>query len=158
MKIKLSLLILVSLAIAAATPAHTKDFYAGAFATPRSETPTLAAAAGQSGGGSHQVTLTWTASTSAAGCTSPCTFGYIVFRGTASGSENTQLNAVPATATTFVDSTVTLGSSPITYFYYVEAVETVGGVTVASGPSSEASATFPGIPAAPAGPVVATPK
>jgi hypothetical protein len=157
MKVKFAFLILAVLAIAAGASAHTRDFYAGAFAAPRSETPKLAAAAGQSGSG-HSVTLTFTASTSASSCTAPCSFGYNVFRGTAAGAESTTpLNSSPITSTTFTDSTITLGSSPVTYFYIVEAVETASGVTVASSPSNEASATFPGIPSAPTT-VVATPK
>lgn len=99
--------------------------------------------------GAHSVTLSWTASSSAASCTSPCTFGYIVFRGTTSGGENLQLNPTPVTGLTYVDSTVTLSSTPTTYYYYIEAVETTSGVTVNSVPSNEVSATFPGIPAAP---------
>lgn len=117
----------------------------------------LTALAAQGPGGSHSVALSWTASASAAACTSPCTFGYLVFRGTTSGGENTQLNSTPITGTSYVDSTVTLGTSPVTYFYYVESQETVSGVTVASGPSNEASATFPGIPTAPTA-LVAAPK
>jgi hypothetical protein len=161
-KKKLSVLFLAVLAIASVicgTPAMaaTSGNYSDALAIsapPASETPKLAAAAGQSGSG-HSVALTFAASTSAASCSSttspPCTFGYNVFRGTVSGAESTTpLNSSPITSTTYTDSTVTLGSSPITYFYVVKAVETAGGVTVASGPSNEASATFPGIPAAPA--------
>lgn len=159
MKSKLSLLIL-ALAIAGSAAAAPRDF-SGAYLHPRvpakNSDVELAAAAGQSGSG-HSVTLTFTASTSAGSCTAPCSFGYNVFRGTAAGAESTTpLNASPITSTTYTDSTITLGSSPITYFYIVEAVETASGVTVASSPSNEASATFPGIPAAPTN-AVATPK
>ena len=98
----------------------------------------------------HSVTLTWTASPSAAACVSPCVFGYNVYRGGASGAESaTPLNSTPISGLTYVDSTVTLGSSPTSYFYYVEAVETESTVTVSSGPSPEVSATFPGLPVAP---------
>lgn len=112
--------------------------------------------------GGHSVTLTWTASTSAAACSStatpPCTFGYNVFRGTAAGAESsTPVNSAPVTGLTFVDP-VTLTNSPQTFFYTVGAVETVGTVTAASLTNSgEVSASFPGAPAPPTG-VVATPK
>lgn len=163
MKGKLSLLIL-ALAIALPAFAATGNYSDGlAISAPPASTsnegttPKLAAAAGQGGSG-HSVTLAFTASTSASSCTAPCSFGYNVFRGTAAGAESTiPLNSSPITATTFTDSTITLGSSPVTYFYIVEAVETASGVTVASSPSNEASATFPGIPTAPTT-VVATPK
>jgi hypothetical protein len=162
MKYRLSLLILATLAALSSVPAMaaTTGNYSDALeivAQPAGEIPKLAAAAGQSGSG-HSVTLTFTASTSAGSCTASCSFGYNVFRGTAAGAESTTpLNSSPITTTTFTDSTITLGSSPVTYFYIVEAVETASGVTVASSPSNEASATFPGIPTAPTT-VVATPK
>lgn len=105
----------------------------------------------------HGTTLTWGASPSAVSCTAPCTFGYNVFRGTATGAESaTPQNSAPLPALVYFDA-VTLTSSPQTYFYVVQAVETVGGVTVSSGPSNEVSVTFPGIPAAPPT-LVATPK
>lgn len=98
----------------------------------------------------HAVTLTWTASSSATGCTSPCTFGYNILRGTTAGGESaTPLNSSPVIGLTFTDSTVTLGSNPISYFYVVQAVETSSGVTVNSASSNEVSVTFPGLPAAP---------
>lgn len=161
MERKLSFLILVLAMVAGSAAAAPHDF-SGAYLHPRvpakSSDVDLAAAAGQGGGGSHSVTLTFTASTSASSCTAPCSFGYNVFRGTTAGAESTTpLNASPITSTTYTDSTITLGSSPVTYFYIVEAVETASGVTVASAPSNEASATFPGIPAAPTN-AVATPK
>lgn len=98
----------------------------------------------------HSVNLSWTASTSAAGCTSPCVFGYNVFRGTAAAGESaTPLNATPVTATTFSDVSITIGSSPVTYYYVVQAVETVGTIVASSANSNEVSQTFPGQPAAP---------
>jgi len=104
------------------------------------------------GAAAHCTVLTWTASTSAATCTSPCTFGYNVYRSTSSGTETsgTPLNATPITGTTYTDP-ITLGSSPVTYYYVVEAVETSSGITASSGPSNEFSASFPGTPAAPSG-------
>jgi hypothetical protein len=99
----------------------------------------------------HSVTLSWTASSSAAGCVAPCTFGYNVYRGTAAGAENmaAPINSTPIAALTFKDTTISLGASPVTFFYVVQAVETVGTVTLVSGNSNEVSATFPGLPAAP---------
>jgi hypothetical protein len=98
----------------------------------------------------HAVTLTWAASSGAASCTAPCTFGYNVYRGSGPGAEtSTPLNATPLTALTYKDTTVVLGSAPVTYYYVVQAVETVGTVTVTSANSNEVSAAFPGVPAAP---------
>jgi len=97
------------------------------------------------------VILTWIASTSAASCVSPgCTFGYNVFRGTASGGESTTpLNGTtPLTALTYSDS-ITLTSSLQSYYYVVQAVETASGISASSANSNEVSATFPGVPAAP---------
>lgn len=99
----------------------------------------------------HEVTLTWTASVSSAACASNCTLGYNIYRGTAPGAEAaTPVNAAPVTALTYTDP-VTLGSAPQTFYYYVETVETAGGVVVNSTQSSEVSATFPAVPAPPTG-------
>jgi lysophospholipase L1-like esterase len=98
----------------------------------------------------NSVALSWTASTSAASCSTRCTFGYNIFRGTTSGAESTTpLNSSPITSTSYMDTAVTLGSSPVTYYYKVQSVETISGVTVRSSFSNEASATFPALPAAP---------
>ena len=98
----------------------------------------------------HGTTLTWVASTTA-GVT------YNVYRGTTSTGESIiAQNASPITGTTYFDA-VTLGASPQTFYYYVEAVETSGTITVNSIPSNEVSATFPGTPT-PATSLVATPK
>lgn len=120
----------------------------------------LPAALAQSGsacptGISHCVSLSWTASTSASclsATTNPCSsFGYNVFRGTATGAESAiALNTAPITGTTFTDP-ITLTSNPQTFFYTVQAVETSGGISVSSSPSNEASANFPGIPTSPSG-------
>jgi hypothetical protein len=143
------LLFVGSLFLAGAMSA-APNMYAGAYASPRIPGRELTAMAAAQAGGGHSVTLNWNASSSAASCTAPCTFGYNIFRGTTTGSEAPNpLNPTLVTGTTYTDSTVTLGSTPVTYFYTVEAVETVGGVTVASAPSNEASATFPGTPAPP---------
>ena len=99
----------------------------------------------------HQVTLTWAASASAAACTSSCTIAYNVYRGTAPGGESTTpINAAPVAVLTYIDP-VTLTSAPQTFYYYVETVETAGGVIVNSTQSSEVSATFPAVPAPPTG-------
>lgn len=148
---------------ASASPAASKHFYDGAHAAPiEHRTADLAAiydpgmGSGQTGSG-HGVTLSWVASSSAAGCTTPCQFGYNVFRGTAAGAESsTPINSTLLTALTYFDP-VTLTSAVQTFFYYVEAVEISSGVTANSTPSNEVSASFPGIPS-PAQTLVATPK
>jgi hypothetical protein len=114
------------------------------------------------GSAPHCVTLTWTAPPEAATClatsTPPCALGYNVLRGTTPGGESaTPLNGAPITTTSYTDVTVTLGASPITYYYVVQAVEAVGTVIVTSPSSSEASASFPGIPLPPPSPPVLTP-
>ncbi len=97
----------------------------------------------------HSVALTWTASTSAAACVSPCTFGYNVYRGTTAGAEDMAApinGATPVTGTTFSDTNVALGT---TYYYVIQAVEVTGSLTLTSADSNEASATFPPAPAPP---------
>ncbi len=76
-------------------------------------------------GGNAQVTLNWTAST---GATS-----YDIFRGTSAGGEGTTPLATGVTSATYVDKSVTNGT---TYYYEIEAVNGVGS----SGVSNEASA------------------
>jgi hypothetical protein len=149
----------VALILGFAGTAHAlpHDFFAGAAAHPALPFRVRAQITG-----GHNVTLTWSASTSAAACSStavpPCTFGYNVFRSTTAGGESsTPINSTPITLLTFVDP-VMLTNSPQTFFYTVGAVETVGTVTAASlTNSNEVSASFPGAPAPPAA-VVATPK
>src|SRR5690242_4538980 len=66
----------------------------------------------------HCTVLNWTASITQ-GVT------YNVFRGTVSGAESsTPQNTITITGTSYIDP-VTLTNSPQTYFYTVEAVETV---------------------------------
>jgi fibronectin type 3 domain-containing protein len=79
--------------------------------------------------GAAQISLNWNAVSGAT--------GYKIYRGTSSGGE-TLLASLSGTATTYLDSSVTNGT---TYFYQVTAVNGAGE----SGESSEASAT----PAAP---------
>jgi len=89
--------------------------------------------------GNGQVTLDWNTDSGAA--------TYNVYRGTSSGGESTTPIETGVTGTSYVDSTVTNGT---TYYYKVAAVNTGG----TSGYSNEASA-LPHVvpPAAPANPV-----
>ena len=101
----------------------------------------------------HGTTLSWTDSTSLASCSSaatpPCAFGYNVYRGTTAGGEDaTPINSFVLGGTTYFDP-VTISNVPQTFYYFVEAVETIDGITVNSDPSNEVSVTFPGKPAAP---------
>lgn len=103
--------------------------------------------------GGHCTVLSWSASSSAAACsptaTPPCTFAYNVFRGIAAGAESvTPINSVPISGLTFTDP-VTLTTSPQSFFYTVQAVETVGTVAASSPNSNEVSDSFPGTPSAP---------
>jgi hypothetical protein len=86
-----------------------------------------------SGTGTHDVMLTWSAS-SGSGVT-----GYNVYRGTTSGGESsTPLNSIPVAATNYVDTNVTAGA---TYYYTVAAVGSSG--VIPGVVSNEASATVP---------------
>jgi hypothetical protein len=68
-----------------------------------------------SGAGTHDVILTWTAST-----TPPAIVGYDVYRGTTPGGPYpTQLNSTPINGTTYTDETVQAGQ---TYYYVITAV------------------------------------
>jgi hypothetical protein len=67
-----------------------------------------------SGVGTHDVILSWTASTT------PSVFGYNVYRGTTPGGPYpTELNSLPINGTTYCDETVQAGQ---TYYYVVTAV------------------------------------
>ena len=67
-----------------------------------------------SGAGTHDVILSWTASTTAG------VVGYNVYRGTTSGGPYpTELNSAPINGTTYTDETVQAGQ---TYYYVVTAV------------------------------------
>ncbi len=86
-----------------------------------------------SGTGSHDVILSWTAST-----TSGVT-GYNVYRGTTSGGESsTALNSAPTSGTTYTDANLTAG---VEYYYRVTSVISTGATQ--SSASNEASATVP---------------
>jgi hypothetical protein len=136
------------------------QFYASAFAHPRlpdSETPSIRIVPAGAGmpANTFNVSLSWTASTSAAGCTSTATpacsnFGYNVLVGTTSGGESvTPANSSLITGTTY-SYPVTLTGSAQTFYFVVQASETVVGLgTLTSANSNEASASFPGTPAAP---------
>jgi hypothetical protein len=86
-----------------------------------------------SGTGTHDVILSWTASTTAG------VVGYDVYRGTTAGGESaTPLNSSPITGTTYTDGTVQAGQ---TYYYVVTAV--ASGDVTQSADSLPASATVP---------------
>ena len=78
----------------------------------------------------HQVTLSWTASTSQVA-------GYNVYRATNSNGPFTVLNTGLITATSYVDHAVAPGA---TYYYYATAVDSHGNQSVAS---NHVSATVP---------------
>jgi len=85
-----------------------------------------------SGAGTHDVILTWTASTTSG------VVGYNVFRGATSGGESTTpLNTSLINGTTYCDATVQAG----TYYYVVTAV--ASNDVTQSGDSNEVSATVP---------------
>jgi fibronectin type 3 domain-containing protein len=77
----------------------------------------------------HKATLSWTASTDPG-------VSYNVYRSTASGVYTTPVNTTPVSATSFIDTTVVVGTK---YFYVVRA--TLGGVESVN--SNEVSATIP---------------
>ena len=86
-----------------------------------------------SGAGTHDVILTWTASTT------PGVGGYNVFRGATSGGEGAMpLNSSPINGTTYCDSTVQAGQ---TYYYVITAV--ASNDVTQSAASNEVSATVP---------------
>ncbi|HWG72759.1 MAG TPA: fibronectin type III domain-containing protein, partial [Acidimicrobiales bacterium] len=90
--------------------------------------------------GNAQVSLTWTAPASDGGS---AITGYNVYEGTTAGGESTTpVNSSPLIATTY---TVTGLNNGTTYFFTVEAVNTVGN----SGASNEVAATPVAPPAAP---------
>jgi hypothetical protein len=89
--------------------------------------------AGLSGAGTHDVILSWTASTT------PGVVGYNVFRGTTSGGPYpTELNSSPINGTTFCDSTAQAGQ---TYYYVVTAV--ASNDVTQSADSNQVSASVP---------------
>ncbi len=86
-----------------------------------------------SGAGTHDVILSWTASTT------PGVVGYDVYRGTASGGESTMpLNSSPVNGTTYCDAIVQAGQ---TYYYVVTAV--ASNDVTQSADSNEVQATVP---------------
>jgi hypothetical protein len=86
-----------------------------------------------SGAGTHDVILSWTASTT------PGVVGYNVYRGTTSGGPYpTQLNSTPINGTTYSDETVQAGQ---TYYYVVTAV--ASDDVTQSAYSNQTSATVP---------------
>lgn len=91
----------------------------------------------------HGVNLSWTASTSQAGCVSPCTFMYLVYEGPSAGQEGT--NPIVSTLTTSAqDSGNTLNAfSGTTRCYYVKYRQVSGGVVTDSPNSNEDCAIIP---------------
>jgi hypothetical protein len=86
-----------------------------------------------SGAGTHDVILSWTASTTAG------VVGYNVYRGTTSGGPYpTELNSAPINGTTYTDETVQAGQ---TYYYVVTAV--ASNDVTQSADSNQVSATVP---------------
>ena len=86
-----------------------------------------------SGAGTHDVILSWTASTT------PGVVGYDVYRGTTSGGPYpTELNSTPVNGTTYTDATVQAGQ---TYYYVVTAV--ASDDVTQSADSNQVSATVP---------------
>jgi hypothetical protein len=86
-----------------------------------------------SGTGSHDVVLSWTASSSSG------VIGYNVFRGTTPGGESsTPLNSTPINGTTYADASVAAGTE---YYYLVTSVAS-DGVTQSTA-TPETTATVP---------------
>ena len=86
-----------------------------------------------SGAGTHDVILSWAASTT------PGVVGYDVYRGTTSGGPYpTELNSTPVNGTTYTDATVQAGQ---TYYYVVTAV--ASDDVTQSADSNQVSATVP---------------
>jgi hypothetical protein len=86
-----------------------------------------------SGTGTHDVILSWTASTT------PGVVGYDVYRGATSGGESaTPLNSSPINGTTYTDATVQAGQ---TYYYVVTAV--ASNDVTQSANSNQVSASVP---------------
>jgi hypothetical protein len=86
-----------------------------------------------SGAGTHDVFLSWAASST------PGVVGYDVYRGLTSGGESaTPLNSSPINETTYTDTTVQAGQ---TYYYVVKAVASDDSTQSAN--SNEVSATVP---------------
>jgi hypothetical protein len=77
-----------------------------------------------SGTGLHDMSLSWSASTSSD------IVGYNVYRGTTAGGESsTPLNSTPISGTSYLDETVTAGT---TYYYVVKSVSGCGELSTAS--------------------------
>lgn len=81
-------------------------------------------------GGSHSVTISWTASTSKV-------VGYYLYRAGVSGGPYAKINSSPVAGTTFTDIGIASGQ---VYYYVVTSVDSIG---VESSLSDQASATVP---------------
>jgi hypothetical protein len=110
-------------------------------------------------GNTHGINYSWTASASAAGCTSSstpaCAGGYNLFIGSASGQESTTpVNSALITglAYSWTPTTSPLGT---TVCAVVQFQETISTLVLSSPNSTETCYTFPSAPAAPGAPAVA---
>jgi CRISPR/Cas system endoribonuclease Cas6 (RAMP superfamily) len=103
----------------------------------------------------HGVTLTWTASTSAATCTSPCVGKYLLFEGPSPGAEVMTAPLATVSALTYTDDGVAMNTYlGTTRCYVVQFQTTTGAVVLNSASSGEACATWPSTPSTVTGVVV----
>jgi len=106
-------------------------------------------------GQNHGATLTWTASSSAAGClptgTPTCTGGYNVFEGPSGNESAASLNGAPLAALTYTDNGATMNVFlGTTRCYVIQYQEVIGGtLTLNSANSNEVCFSFPALPTAP---------
>lgn len=114
---RLATVILALLVTAAAAPARTKDFYAGAFASPHSEQRAVRAVIAAQTGGGHSTALSWALSTD--DTTTACVTGanclQNVYRASGACSASSAFTlltstGLSATSTAFTDSTITPGA------------------------------------------------
>ena len=103
---------------------------------------------------SHGIDYSWTASTSAASCTSAnncSSSGYNLYQGPASGQEtSTPVNSALITGLSYswVAPQTVLGTTVCAYVVYQQTITTArGNITVQSAPSNEVCVTFPPAPA-----------
>jgi fibronectin type 3 domain-containing protein len=101
------------------------------------QTPPSAPQSFLASSGAGSVALSWSAP--ASNGNSPVT-GYVLYRGTASGAE-TQLAALPASALSYSDTSITAGT---TYFYVVTATNAIGEGSAAPEVSATPTAGVPG--------------
>lgn len=148
MKGRLSLLLLASLAIAAAAPAHpSRDFYVGAFASPHSEQRAVRAIVAAQTGGGHSTALSWALSTddTAAACVTGANCLQNVYRASGACSSSSAFTLLTSTslsaaATAFTDSTITPGAWCYGVTFGINGLESAKDtVTVSLQPASPSS-------------------